>query len=212
MVAGFKTCSSKYWRTSLTLSSSDGRSNSTISSNLSLMAQSNWSGWLLARTNINLSMRKEAHPLNMKRVLKGHFNPVIPRVIAASLISRIVGSLRWCYTRRFTTTILAQHRGCNIVATLFQWLQHCSNIAALCWAKNRRCQSFRLTSPLSNDDGDVNENGKTAITLHVHHAFLYISLPSLHDYDEKMPSFTFSKRRGHKTTTFFFLLNFDTVF
>ena len=32
----------------------------------------------------------------------------------------------------------------------------------------------------SNDDGDVNENGKNAMqTLHVHHAFLYISSPSL---------------------------------
>ena len=70
VVAGFKTCSSKYWRTSLTLSSSDGRSNSTISSNLSLIAQSNWSGWLLARTNINLSMRKQAHSLNMRRFSK----------------------------------------------------------------------------------------------------------------------------------------------
>ena len=27
--------------------------------------------------------------------------------------------------------------------------------------------------------------------LHVHHAFLYISLPSLHDYDAKMPNFLF---------------------
>ena len=41
---------------------------------------------------------------------------------------------------------------------------------------------------LSNGDGDVNENGKTAIgfffskttTLHVHQAFLYISLPLWH--------------------------------
>ena len=55
---------------------------------------------------------------------------------------------------------------------------------------------------LSNDDGDVNKNGKKAIgldwkttTLHLHHAFLYISLPSQHDhehdYDVKMPNFTF---------------------
>ena len=49
-----------------------------------------------------------------------------------------------------------------------------------------------------NDDGNVNENIKKAIpllskttTLHVHHAFLYISSPSLHDYDAKMPNFTF---------------------
>ena len=68
---------------------------------------------------------------------------------------------------------------------------------------------------LINDDGDVNENGKKAIgldmtrkttTLHVHHAFLYISFPSLHDYDVKFPNFTFCGGREHKTTTFFFFL------
>ena len=32
--------------------------------------------------------------------------------------------------------------------------------------------------------------GKTT-TVHVHHAFLYISLPSLHNYHVKMPNFTF---------------------
>ena len=34
--------------------------------------------------------------------------------------------------------------------------------------------------------------------------FLYISLPSLHDYDVKIPNFTFSGGREHKTTTSFF--------
>ena len=45
---------------------------------------------------------------------------------------------------------------------------------------------------LRSNDGDGNENGTKAIglitkttTLHAHHAFLYISLPSLHDYDVK---------------------------
>ena len=63
---------------------------------------------------------------------------------------------------------------------------------------------------LSNDDADGNENGKKAIgliskttTLHVHHAFLYISLSSLPDYNVKVPEFTFCRGRGHKTTTFF---------
>ena len=64
---------------------------------------------------------------------------------------------------------------------------------------------------LSNDDGDVNENvikaigyiGKTT-TLHAHHAFLYISLPSLHDYDVNMPNFTFCGGREDKAMTFFF--------
>ena len=33
------------------------------------------------------------------------------------------------------------------------------------------------------------------ITLHVYHAFLYFSLPSLYDYDVKLPNFTFYGRR-----------------
>ena len=52
----------------------------------------------------------------------------------------------------------------------------------------------------SNDDADGIENVKTTIglfskttTLHVDHAFLFlnIALPSLHDYDGKMPNFAF---------------------
>ena len=39
-------------------------------------------------------------------------------------------------------------------------------------------------------------------TLHVHHAFLYISLPSLHDYDVKMPNFTLYRGRAQATTKF----------
>ena len=63
----------------------------------------------------------------------------------------------------------------------------------------------------SNDDGDSNENVKKATgllskttSLHVHHAILYISLPLLHDYDVKMPSFTFYGGRKQATTKFFF--------
>ena len=85
-------------------------------------------------------------------------------------------------------------------------------------SKNRRTPLLILGS-LGNDDGEVNENGKEGMdliskttTLHVHHAFLYISLPSLHEYDVKMPNFTFCRGREHNTTTFFFLfLYFDTV-
>ena len=64
----------------------------------------------------------------------------------------------------------------------------------------------------SNDDGDGNENVKKAIgllskttSLHVHHAFLYISLPLLHDYDVKMPSFTFYGGRKTRDDKLFFL-------
>ena len=61
----------------------------------------------------------------------------------------------------------------------------------------------------SNDDGDGNWNVKTAIglmskttTLHVHHAFLYIFLPLLHDYDVKMPILKFYGGRKQATTKF----------
>ena len=53
------------------------------------------------------------------------------------------------------------------------------------------------TVPRSND-ADGNEKVKKAIgliskttTSHVHHTFLYISFPFLHDYDVKMPYFAF---------------------
>ena len=61
----------------------------------------------------------------------------------------------------------------------------------------------------SNDNGDGNENLKKAISLiskttalHVHHAFLYISLPSLHNYDMKWPNFTFIWERERQRYKF----------
>ena len=42
--------------------------------------------------------------------------------------------------RRF----LAQHSVATLLRHCFEWLQHCSNIAAQCCAKNRRCESSRV--------------------------------------------------------------------
>ena len=39
-------------------------------------------------------------------------------------------------------------------------------------------------------------------SLHVHHAFLYISLPFLHDYDAKMPKFMFYGGRNKRRRNF----------
>ena len=68
--------------------------------------------------------------------------------------------------------------------------------------------TYRLGT-LRSDDGDGNEDVKKAISsitkitiLHVHHALLYISLPSLHDYDVSMPNFTFYKGCTQATTKF----------
>ena len=44
--------------------------------------------------------------------------------------------------------------------------------------------------------------GKTT-TLQVHHNFLYISLPFLHDYDVKFPNWTFHGGRKQATTKFY---------
>ena len=41
-------------------------------------------------------------------------------------------------------------------------------------------------------------------TLHAHHSFLYLSLPSQHDDDVKMPNFTFYGERKQATTKLFF--------
>ena len=73
----------------------------------------------------------------------------------------------------------------------------------------------RQTRSFSNDDddGDGNEDVKKAIdllrkttTFHVHHAFLYISLPSLYDYDVKMPNCKSYGGRKQATTNLFFSL------
>ena len=67
----------------------------------------------------------------------------------------------------------------------------------------------------SNDNSDSNKSVKTAIgllskktSLHVHHTFLYISLPLRHDYDVKLPNFTFYG--GCKQVTRKFSFSFQT--
>ena len=44
--------------------------------------------------------------------------------------------------------LLAQHSVATLLLHCFECLQHCSNIEALRCAKNRRCESYRLTSRL----------------------------------------------------------------
>ena len=52
--------------------------------------------------------------------------------------------------------------------------------------------------------------GKT-ITLHVHHAFLYISLPSTARLPVKMPNFMFCEGRKQAMTKFILFMNLDMV-
>ena len=50
-------------------------------------------------------------------------------------------------TRDNSQRVLAQHSVATLLRYCFKWLQHCSNIAKLCYAKNRRYELSRLTSP-----------------------------------------------------------------
>lgn len=84
------------------------------------------------------------------------------------------------------------------------------------WLLNKLLRRF--SSPISgslssNGDGDGNEDVKKAIgllskttSLHVHYAFLYIYLPSSHDYDVKMPKCKFYGGSKQATTNFLFPL------
>ena len=62
-----------------------------------------------------------------------------------SFYIRLHIALRWCQVKRDDSQ---QHSVATLLRHCFEWLQHCSNIATLCCAKNRRCESFRVTSPL----------------------------------------------------------------
>ena len=48
-------------------------------------------------------------------------------------------------------------------------------------------------------------------TLHVHHTFMYISFPFLHDYDVKMPNFAFNGGRKQARRNFISLLSLNMV-
>ena len=70
---------------------------------------------------------------------------------------------------------------------------------------------YVLLGTLRSNDADDNENVKKTIGLisktaisHVHHTFLYISFPFLHDCDVKMPNFAFYAGRKQATTKFYF--------
>jgi len=58
--------------------------------------------------------------------------------------------------RRF----LAQHSVATLLPHGFEWLQHCSNIAMLCCAKNRRCQSSCVTSPEATTTATATKTAK----------------------------------------------------
>ena len=126
--------------------------------------------------------------------------------------------------RRSTSSIKRQIRRLHVVVV--QWTsKKCTKkrdarAELLFWSLNllffwsRRCGLRRsclssLLGTSGSDDGDGNGNATKTIgliskatILHVHHAFWNISLPSLHDYDMKMPNFTMYRGSTLATTKF----------
>lgn len=81
-----------------------------------------------------------------------------------------------------------------------------------------RCPSLPSIGSLSNNDDNVNKDGKKAIGWDSQNnfacasCFLYVSLPSLHDYDMKLPNFTSYGGREHTDNHFLFVfVNLDKV-
>ena len=73
------------------------------------------------------------------------------------------------------------------------------------------CSCWWSVGTLRSNDADDNENVKKTIGLisktaisHVHHTFLYLSSPFLHDCDVKMPNFAFYGGHKQATTKFYF--------
>ena len=70
----------------------------------------------------------------------------------------------------------------------------------------------QILGTLRSNEADDNENVKKktialiikTTTSQVHHTFLYISFPFLHDYDVKMPNFAFYGGSKQPTTKFYF--------
>ena len=99
-------------------------------------------------------------------------------------------SWSWIYGKRYS--VIWKEDIDSSSCALVQWRQRSflkgvTQVQSYCFALLRGCDVtavwFILSiRSLSNDNADVNENGKTA-SLHVHHAFLYVSSPSLHDCD-----------------------------
>ena len=126
------------------------------------------------------------------------YSKAVGKKISTSCVSFLTRELKADVTRDDSQRrFLAQHSVATLLPHGFEWLQHCSNIAMLCCAKNRRCQSSCVTTMTA-----------TATKM----AKKQQICTSLHEYNAKMPNFTFCRRREDKTTIFLSLfLNFDTI-
>ena len=100
-----------------------------------------------------------------------------------------------------------------------KWQPHVWKNEAFC-QKVQQCKCLqkkvfsKIIGSLSDDNGNSNKNGKKTMFLdwqnnNFARASCFFTstlfyLPLLHDYNVKVPKFTFCREREHKTMTFFF--------
>ena len=95
-------------------------------------------------------------------VAKNHWNNKSSVSTGALYIRNITVSVAYVTRDNSPRRLLAQHSVATSLRHWFKWLQHCSNIATLCCAKNRPWESSCVTSPWSthNDESIENIRGK----------------------------------------------------
>ena len=104
----------------------------------------------------------------------------------------------------------------HVISQLVRILPNCNRgiIDSSAWTYFERTPTIAMIltiGTLRSNDADDNKNVKKTMgliskttTSHVHHNFLYISFPFLHDYDVKMPNFPFYGGRKQATTKIYF--------
>ena len=108
----------------------------------------------------------------------------------------------WCMIYQVNSQTRSQRSlSSSMQYYFFRVLLTFSNTDAISW----------VIGSFSKDDSDGNQDVKKAIgllckttTLNVHHAFLYISSRSLHDYNVKLPNCKFYGGRKQARTNLFF--------
>ena len=91
--------------------------------------------WLVIWLNVGLSVQVES-------LLTGR--------LSRTGMKYSTSVLRWCCTGQFAMTIFSATQHCNVGTMLraFKTMSQQFNVATLCWAKNRHCESSHVTLPI----------------------------------------------------------------
>ena len=126
-----------------------------------------WFSFQTGYTSLHLAAQN-CHCKSLELLLKGGANPVAKNNVClfykfnCSFIRSYLLVLRGCNklsvkamlfvfvmlhgTIRNDDVLIARHSTTTLMRLCFEWLQQCCRIATLCCAKNRCCESSRLTS------------------------------------------------------------------